>query len=102
MKLEISEEKSQLFDELETEAGKVLLDYLRGKREGGDNIVTARSVLNTMKGNRQTVTAREGLRFAMVDSLEDPDVRRKYVQTTQPDIRKLLPGNGQKKKSKKG
>lgn len=89
MNLEITETKAQQFDKLEETSINLLQDYLEGRRPGGDDIVTARCVLNVIKGNRQTQTAREALRYTMVHDLSDDKVLKKYVMTTQPEIKKL-------------
>jgi len=88
--LEITEERAQQFEKLEKQAITLLQEYLEGKHAGGDDIVTARCVLNVIKGNRQTTTVRDTLRYAMVNDLGDPKVRERYVKATQPEIKKLL------------
>lgn len=96
MKMEISDAKAEQFDKLETTAAQKLQDYFDGKLAGGDEVTVAKTVLGIMKGNRQTATNREGLRFAMIESLGDENVRRKYIQSTQPEIKRLLPGSRKK------
>lgn len=89
--LEISEQKAAKLDKLEDTSIDVLQEYLDGKRAGGDDIVTARCLMNVMKGNRQTITAREAFRFNMVQSItDDPKILKKYIHATQPQIKKLL------------
>lgn len=88
--MEITEARAQQFDKLEDQACIVLQQYLEGKRPGGDDVVTSRCVLNVIKGNRQTTTARDALRYTMVNDLGDPKVRERYVRATEPEIKKLL------------
>lgn len=88
--MEISEARAEQFDQLENRACALLQDYLDGKRSGGDDVVTARCVLSVIKGNRQTSTARDALKYAMVSDLGDPKIRERYVKATQPEIKKLL------------
>jgi hypothetical protein len=89
--LDITEEKAKKMDKLEDSAIDILQEYFDGKRQGGDDVVAARCVMNFMRGNRQTQTAREALRFNMVTAItEDPKVLKKYVNATQPEIKKLL------------
>ena len=90
-RLEISAVRAEQMDKLEETSIKVLQDYLDGKRQGGDDVVTARCILNVIKGNRQTQTAREALRFNMVSSMTDnPNQLRRYVEATEPEVKKLL------------
>lgn len=93
MNLEISEIRAKQFDALEGTSIQILQDYLDGKRPGGDDIVTARCIMNVIKGNRQTQTMREALRYTMVSDLDDPKVRKKYIQATQPEIKKIAGGS---------
>ena len=95
MPLEISPKRAEQFDKLEETSISILQEYLDGKRTGGHDIVTARCVLNVIKGNRQTDTARQALRYTMVSDIADGETRRKYVKATQPEIRKLLTGKKQ-------
>jgi len=92
MALEISEARAKEFDKLEGTSVKILQQYLDDERPGDDKVVTARNILNTIKGNRQTDTSRQGLRYAMVTDLNDPELLKKYVAATQPEIRKLKAG----------
>ena len=89
MKLDISDSKAVQFDKLEETSITVLQDYLDGKRPGGDDIVTARCILGVLKGNRQTQTMREALRYTMVSDMADDKLRKKYINSTQPEIKKL-------------
>ena len=90
MNMEITEARAEQFDKLENQACMLLQAYLEGTRPGGDDVVTARCVLSVIKGNRQTSTARDALKYAMVSDLGDPKVRERYVKATQPEIKKLL------------
>lgn len=88
--MEITEARAEQFDKLENQACTILQEYLDGKRAGGDDIVTARCVLNVIKGNRQTSTVRDALKYTMVSDLGDLKVRERYVKATEPEIKKLL------------
>ena len=88
--MEITETRAEQFDKLENQACILLQQYLEGKRAGGDDIVTARCVLSVIKGNRQTTTVRDALRYTMVNDLGDPKVKKRYIEATQPEIKKLL------------
>ena len=89
-RLDISETRAAEMDKLEGTSIQVLQQYFDGERQGGDEVVTARCVLNIVKGNRQTQTAREALRFNMVAAMDDPKVIQRYVKATEPAVRKLL------------
>lgn len=89
MNLEIDEAKAKQFDKLELTSIELLQDYLDGKRGGGDDVVTARCILGVIKGNRQTQTVREALRYSMVQDMADDALRTKYIKATQPEIKKL-------------
>ena len=91
--LEIGPEKAKNMSKLEDSALKILQEYFDGERQGGDDVVAARCVLNVVKGNRQTQTVRETLNYNMVSDLEDPKLRKKYISATQPEIKKLMKGS---------
>ena len=89
--MEIGPEKAEALNKLEDTSIKVIQDYLDGRRAGGDDIVTARCMINAIKGNRQAHGAREALRFNMVSNItDDPAVLKRYIKATQPAIGKLL------------
>jgi len=89
--MEITEKRAEQFDKLEETSINILQQYLEGKRSGGDDIVTARCVLNVIKGNRQTTTAYAALKFNMVSTVtDDPKKLKKYLDATQPEIKKLI------------
>ena len=88
--LEITENKAKKMGEVEDVSLDVVLEYLKGKRQGGDDVVTARCMINAMKGNRQTLTAREALRFNMAQSIADETQLKKYVKASCPEIKKLI------------
>jgi len=89
--MEITEKRAEQFDKLEETSINILQQYLEGKRSGGDDIVTARCVLNVIKGNRQTTTAYAALKFNMVSTVTDDTKKlKKYLDATQPEIKKLI------------
>ncbi len=92
MTLQIDSERADKLKKLEGTAIDILQQYLDGDRLGGDDIVTARCVLNVIKGNRQTDTARQALQYSMVHDLDDKVGRERYVRATQPEIKKLMSG----------
>jgi len=90
MSLEITESKEKKMGELEDVSMDLVLEYLKGDRQGGDDVVTARCMINAMKGNRQTLTAKEALRFNMASSVSSEAQLKRYVSATCPQIKKLL------------
>lgn len=89
--MEISDERARQFDRLEKTSIDLIQEYFDGKRQGGDDIVTARCMLNIIKGNRQTMTAREALKFNMATSItDDPKLLKRYLTATNPRIGKIL------------
>ena len=90
MSLEINEEKAAKMSELEDVSIDLLLEYLKGNRQGGDDVVVAKSAINTVKGNRVTTTAKEALRFSMAASVASESQLKRYVSAICPQIKKLL------------
>ena len=91
--LEITDSKAGMLDELEMASLKVLLGVLKDGKVMSDEGKVAMQALNVVGKNRQTLTAREGIRFSMAKTLaRDPEQLKKYVAASQPEIRKLLTG----------
>lgn len=93
--LEITKEKAQAMNKLEDSAMKILQEYFDGDRQGGDEVVTARSVINTTKGNRQTSTAFAALEFNIISSVAEGKQLENYVKNRHPKLlkqRKKLAG----------
>lgn len=93
MRMGITEAKEKKFDELEMASLDVLLKVLNGDQDVDDEANLAMKALNTVAKNRQTLTARSGIEFAMANrSLNDAEMAA-YVAATQPEIRKTLPSS---------
>ena len=91
--LEINEEKAARFNKLEDTAIDIVQEYFDGKHQGGDDVKMAGQMINAMKGNRQTATVRDALKFNMVRALtDDPKAMKRYVESTQPGIKKIITG----------
>jgi len=91
--LDVSESKAKKLDDMEHSALDILNSFFAGKRAFGDEVKLAMQSLNVVAKNRQTLTAREGLRFNMITAItDDPKALKKYVNATSPEIGKLLPG----------
>jgi len=88
--LEITKEKAEAMNKLEDSAMKILQEYFDGERQGGDDVVTARNWLNTMKGNRQTMTALLGLELNIVSSIASEEQMKNYVKIRHPKLYKNL------------
>jgi hypothetical protein len=94
--LEISDNRAKQFDRLEESSINVIQEYFDGTRQGGDEVVTARCMLSVIKGNRQTQTARVALKLNMVQMLADEKQLKRYIEATQPEIKKALTGKHKK------
>ena len=90
--LDVSEAKAKKLDDMEHSALDILNSFFAGKLAFGDEVKLAMQSLNVVAKNRQTLTAREGMRFSMVSAItNDPKALKKYVKATSPEIGKLLP-----------
>lgn len=92
--LDVSEAKAKKLDEMENKALDILNSFFQGNWDFSDKVKLAMQGLSVVAKNRQTLTAREGLRFNMVSTItDDPKALKKYIRATSPEIGKLLPGN---------
>jgi len=90
--LDVSEAKAKKLDEMENKALDILNSFFQGNRDFGDKVKLAMQGLSVVAKNRQTLTAREGLRFNMISTItDDPKTLKKYISATSPEIGKLLP-----------
>lgn len=91
MSLEITKAKQEKLGELEDKSITMLMGVLDGNPVD-DAAKIAMKTLGVVAKNRQTMTAREGIRFAMARLVASPEQLKKYVQSTQPEIKKLTSG----------
>lgn len=92
--LDFTREKSMKMSAMEDEAIEVITNVLKGNREIDEVVKTARNVLSITSKNRQTLTAREGIRFSAASTiLTDPNDLEKYVNASMPQIKKALTGS---------
>jgi len=90
--LDMSKQKIEALDELETLAIKTLTEAMNDVRDVDDKVQVAMKVANMVSKNRQTMTAREGIRFSMASSIADEKELKRYIAITQPDIKRALSG----------
>jgi len=90
--LDMSKKKIEALDELETLAIKTLTEAMNDVRDVDDKVQVAMKVANMVSKNRQTMTAREGIRFSMASSIADEKELKRYIAITQPDIKRALSG----------
>ena len=90
--LDMSKKKIKALDELETLAIKTLTEAMNDVRDVDDKVQVAMKVANMVSKNRQTMTAREGIRFSMASSIADEKELKRYIAITQPDIKRALSG----------
>lgn len=90
--LVMSDINAEKYSEMENQALDKIVKFLKGELDYGDEIKISIQGLNIVSKNRQTLTARQCLRFAMVRaSTEDPKVIKAYVEATDPAMGRLLP-----------
>lgn len=91
--LVMGETQAQKYSEMENHALGILTEFFKGNREFGDDVKMAMQGLNIVGKNRQTLTARQGIRFSMVRAItDDAKILKKYVESTNPEMGKLLKG----------
>jgi len=98
MNLDITEAKAEKLGELESKAMDVLLGVMNGALVD-DQAKVAMQVMNTVAKSRQTLTAREGIRFSMVKHVANKEEMRQYITSTQPQIKKLVSSGRKPKKN---
>lgn len=73
----------------EKKAVDILGAALDGAEVMGEKVALAMRVLQVTAKNRQTLTAREGVRYSMVRDTHTDDEVRAYVEATRPEVKKL-------------
>jgi len=91
--LDMTKSKTERLDVLEDLAIITLTAALKDEREVDDKTQIAMKTLNMVAKNRQTMTAREGIRFSMAQSIATEQQLAKYIAATQPGVKKALAGN---------
>lgn len=88
--------KKQIIDmkKIEEKAFATLMDALGGNGgdEGMKKAGIAIKTLNLLTRREQLVLSRERMRFSMLRMFAEPKDMRKYVTSTQPEIKKLVAG----------
>lgn len=90
--LDLTKAKIANLEKLEDVAIRTLMQTLDGEREVDDKVQVAMKVANMVAKNRQTMTAREGIRFSMAQSIGTNDQLKKYITISQPEVKKALQG----------
>lgn len=90
--LDLTQAKVTKLEALEDLAIATLTETLGGDREVDDKAQVAVKVVNMVTKNRQTMTAREGIRFSMATTIGTESQLKKYIAVTQPEVRKALEG----------
>lgn len=88
----MTSQKTDKLNTVEDLALDTLTDILKNDREVDDKAKIAMKALNMVAKNRQTMTAREGIRFSMAQSIAKDGQLAKYISTTQPSVKKALMG----------
>lgn len=91
--LVLSDTNAEKYSEMENQALDKVIKFLKGDLDYGDEIKISIQGLNILSKNRQTLTARQCLRFAMVRaSTDDPKLIKAFIDSTNPEMGKLLTG----------
>lgn len=90
--LDLTQAKISNLENLEDVAVRTLEQALNDEREVDDKVQLAMKVANMVAKNRQTMTAREGIRFSMAQSIGTEDQLSKYISVSQPEVKKALMG----------
>ena len=90
--LDVTQKKADRLEALEELAITTLTEALKDERDVDDKTQIAMKTLNMIAKNRQTMTAREGIRFSMAQSIGNDDQLKKYIAVTQPQVKKALEG----------
>jgi len=87
-------ETKQKMEAIESQCLDVLKDAFT---EGitNDVVKQAKDTLAIIAKNRQTMNAREAVRFHMVESFATPEEKENYVIATCREIRKAMPAKGE-------
>lgn len=91
--LDMTNEKAKRMSEIEAEAIEVIGSVILEKRDFDETASTAMKFLNVVAKNRQTLTAREGIRFNMAQSIAaNPSELAAYIAASSPEIKKAITG----------
>lgn len=88
--MDLTEGKMKKLDEVESDALDIVGNVMKDKRDVDDAAKMAIKMLSVAAKNRQTLTAREGVRFNMASCISDEKELRRYVEATQPEVKKYL------------
>jgi len=91
--LEMTEQKAERLSEIEDLAIDVIKDALNGVNDADDEQVkVAVKTVSMVAKNRQTLTNRAAIDFGMARMTSDDKELKKYVDSTNPQIRKAIAG----------
>lgn len=91
--LQINEAKAQKMDAIED----LSLDAIKNALEGNvpadeETVKVAVKMMGVVAKNRQTLTHRGAVEFAMASSIATEQQLKKYIEVTNPQIKKALGG----------
>lgn len=90
--LDLTDAKMKNLNNLEDVAVRTLTQFLSDEREYDEKVSMAAKVANMVSKNRQTMTARECVRWTMIQEIGTEKQKCQYVAATQPEIQKVLTG----------
>lgn len=92
--LQMTVAKAKDLDEVEDLSLSIIKSALKDEIGADDDKVkVAVKMMGVVAKNRQTMTNRSAIEFGMATSIADADQLRKYVEVTNPQIKKAL-GDG--------
>ena len=77
-------------EELESASIAVVLNAVKGKEKDGKKAALAMKAMNTVNNHRARIASDTKMKWSMVKTMTDRKQMRTYVESTQPEIKKLL------------
>lgn len=90
MTMEMNETTEKKWSELELNALAAVKTAIDRGGDFDDSEKAAVKILGVAAKNRQTLTAREALRFNMAAMIADPEQLKRYISATAPKVQKAL------------
>lgn len=90
--LDVTEMKAGKLNKLEDSAIQILQGFVDGNRDCDEVVKGSLKIMNVVAKNRQTVTHRTAIEFGMATSIATEEQLRKYIEVTNPQVKKALAG----------
>ncbi|MCP5006482.1 MAG: hypothetical protein GY941_21470 [Planctomycetes bacterium] len=92
MSLEITKSRAEQLGKLEDKAISKLLKQLEAGGDMDDTAKMAIKALNTVRHNRRDLLTKSNLGFNMTKFVGTAEQLKKYIMSTQPEIKKVIGG----------